>query len=196
MSSASLSSSTSSSSSSSPSLSQCFRFWPFLRCPWTTDSIASVTVSPSHPLPSANRSTPFSRCRTWFNSTTGGGDGGGEGNGCFLGRPGPLFFTMLFPVRACLCSFLARRILLTWCRLYLEGCARWELWDSETSRQHSWEGERQDEEVELWEWNREDWWWCCWRWCRDPSGSSEVGSATPLVWIPDDPEERNRKWMV
>lgn len=125
----------SSSSSSSPFLSQCFLFWPFLRCPWTTDSMASVTVSPSQTLSPAGCSSTLSLCRAWVTSTTGVGEGGGEGKGCFLGRPGPLFFTTLFPVRACLCSFLARKILLTWCRLCLDGCARWEWWGREAPRQ-------------------------------------------------------------
>lgn len=116
----SLSSRSSSTSSSFPSLSQCFLFGAFLRWPWTTDSMVSTTLSPSHPLPAGRWSPPLSLCWVRFNSAIAGGDGGGEGNGCFRGRPGPLFFTTLFPVRDCLCSFLARRILFTWCRLCLD----------------------------------------------------------------------------
>lgn len=182
----------SSSPSSSPSPSQCFLFWPFLRCPFTTDSMASVTVSPSLLLPPAGCSSSLSRLQVMFISTTGGGEGGGEGRGCFLGRPGPLFFTMLFPVRACLCSFLTRRILLTWCRLCLEACARREWWGKDESMQQSWGGERQEEEAEPWEWNREGWWWYCCRWCKGPSGSSEFDRAIPLVWIPDDPGQKKK----
>lgn len=123
-SSTSLSSSGSSSSSSPPSvsLSQRFRLRPFLRWLCTTDSMTSTTVSPSQStLPLCLSGNGWLSC----SDACGGGDGGGEGRGCLRGRPGPRFFTTLFPVRACLWSFFARRILLTWCRLFLGG-GRWE----------------------------------------------------------------------
>ncbi len=206
-SSTSLSSSGSSSSSSPPSvsLSQRFLLRPFLRWLCITDSMTSTTVSPSQ--------STFPLClsgKGWFSCSDvcGGGDGRGEGRGCLRGRPGPRFFTMLFPVRACLWSFFARRILLTWCRLFLGG-GRWEWCEGEESRQHAgWEehveglawrleGRRA---VTLPGWSRVQWerqeaecerdrggggWW--WWWCRwwGPSETSGTMDCPTRFCVPD-----------